>query len=896
MKNCGAAVYSHQYSNHLNKDYQRPEIFMKKSIALNLSTTTTCALLISAMALSMASCQKELLDDMDKEMYTREFIKQFGVPASDQDWTMISRVNAVVDKGFTSDATLLSVYTYMPGNPECRAIARLNLPVNSFNFEIPKGIDRVYVQLENANGLTTYAGYMPVTDGQLYISASPASRSSQTDTPARLYDLSNNPAIGTFDVKADVNFWKSVLDSDYPNGVVIESVTKDKKTIASATEDTPLGIMDHEKWDVGYTLNGNVFSEIDPSSSVNLIITYTLIPDTSNPQWKIQNEDNGYTGKGDNLDDKSDVKSLDDTGTSFIHLPKEDVASIKSKGGEIKGYGYKLLSVSYQEVTAAQSGTEVSLSKAFKLYGMTNGQINDFNGYKSNYITGLQMDEYKAYKISDLSPIVGSNGVFKEQVGDGEECNLVKYKDKLNPLDGVEYVVSGDNSEVTLEYFYGCTAKFNVMGYFYYQEGDSHEKIMKSPKFLLMYDACPGSNLKYSNHESGGFQNFGSLDETTQVDEFDQSQNFANNNKLWELVNGYESDNGKESLVLPTTYRLVYYDVDENGNAIGQGRYQFPVGTHIGFFLIGSGQYYLHRYDTARKQIYGNSVFFSISWMNAAFGTTFNMGHTVHKDGTGSDSDGQDAWPAFVTYKWNGQYVLGAEDAYRWGDHDMNDMLFYVRGVESAKEEDVPEMNDNPPTVQSWIVAAEDLGNSGDYDFNDVVVGISHLVTNDVGENKFYITPLAAGGTLPVYLKYNGDYVGGEKKEFHSYFNVSTNTMHNTRRYYGPGSPNIEVEAGSDFSLTDFIGLYDKDKTGAFSIEIEASEETIRSISLREGDIVPQLLILPGTWQWPTETTSVRTAYPKFDEWVKNTATSWSAPGNYDATKVINHGWKGVSL
>lgn len=71
-----------------------------------------------------------------------------------------------------------------------------------------------------------------------------------------------------------------------------------------------------------------------------------------------------------------------------------------------------------------------------------------------------------------------------------------------------------------------------------------------------------------------------------------------------------------------------------------------------------------------------------------------------------------------------------------------------------------------------WYLAAEDLGSTDDWDFNDLVVNVYDLTTDftrpytsankqypvpDVMGRRITVLPRAAGGTMPIYLMYEGE-------------------------------------------------------------------------------------------------------------------------------------------
>ena len=71
--------------------------------------------------------------------------------------------------------------------------------------------------------------------------------------------------------------------------------------------------------------------------------------------------------------------------------------------------------------------------------------------------------------------------------------------------------------------------------------------------------------------------------------------------------------------------------------------------------------------------------------------------------------------------------------------------------------------------------------------------------------------------------------------------------------------PTIEVDVPYDFSMSDNMGgFYLKiyDGNGVLQTTIGPSEGT-----------APQMICVPSSWRWPTETVRIDTAYPSFGEW-----------------------------
>lgn len=199
----------------------------------------------------------------------------------------------------------------------------------------------------------------------------------------------------------------------------------------------------------------------------------------------------------------------------------------------------------------------------------------------------------------------------------------------------------------------------------------------------------------------------------------------------------------------------------------------------------------------------------------------------------------------------NGQTrtFLGFEDMGGTGsDYDLNDLVLII--------DPAPVVIDHDAT--SWILAAEDLGATDDYDFNDVVVRVEHVA----GQNKATVTPLAAGGTLDVWLYRHDTPIGSG--EFHTLLGGSSATYINTQSEGAPGEP-IEIEVPQDFTMA-YSGSVGN--MGGFRLIVEYATgiETATITAPGQGE-APQMICVPGDWKWPKERVSISTAYPGFGTW-----------------------------
>lgn len=171
---------------------------------------------LPALALTLASCTADKIEVPDKELYTREFIKQFGTFRSDQGWNSASRVTADIDPSAIAGATEIKVYTAWPTTPGCRIAASFPATVTTFSFDFPASLELAYVKATDADGKTVYGAYAPINDGRMHIGTT--ARGSRADEPTGgshyqiyTYDLTSNGALGTFLTDEDYNrdFWKN---------------------------------------------------------------------------------------------------------------------------------------------------------------------------------------------------------------------------------------------------------------------------------------------------------------------------------------------------------------------------------------------------------------------------------------------------------------------------------------------------------------------------------------------------------------------------------------------------------------------------------------------------------------------------------------------------------------
>lgn len=779
-------------------------------------------LAISLCGISAVACHVDEIEVPSEELFTRSFIKEFGIADSDQDWTLATRVTTHIDPSAMSGVETLSIYDRMPGTPGCQLAARFSPSADAIAFDFAKSNTTAYVQGVNSDGKIIFSGYYPIRDGILSIGSRSRSVEYADASSIRLQEITQSGP------------WGNGLGMFNPN--VINSSSG---------------------WACNYMY------------------------------WK-----------------------------------------------ELKGLEFA-------------SKKEQPVLEAFPLYGMYDG-----GSFNDSYLKGLYDDTEAGTPCSTLSHIVGENGVFHEGVVDGR-CNLNRYGEQLKPENGVIYKSEG--GEIVLKYLYGAGIFSNSFGYFYYEDGATTQQIMEAPKFMLMYDASPWNNLQ--RETDYGYDNFGNIGGhgtenstlLTQVG-IDNYSGMRTAND----VNDYENNSGSDIKYKPSYHKLVYYEIDANNKPIeSTATYTFPKGMNIGFFIMVQGHEKLklngnleglnHSSNNRWWKVEGVDFRFSIPWMNQLMGAYYESvaGHgnttyqklpinfTLNNGSTGSIPANYTPHMSFVTFAYNGHTVLGVEDGqYHNNDHDVNDMLFYVEGVNDDQEE-----IGEKPQVQSWIIGCEDLGSSFDFDFNDAVFGVSHFTTDDKSQNYLKVKALAGGGTLPIQLLWT-DPAGSTHNvgtdfdktylRWNNWFGIDNvaqiiNCNHsNDGDAYEGGTVTIPLDRFPDYTITnDNFKDGSPYLMGGFSLAVydntgyEITRE-VKPIGNYQDDAerwtrTPQMILVHSAWKWPVECRPIFDAYDGrtsfgdshsqkmsgFRDWVQDKfAIDWTEHIS-DRSYVTDHKWTG---
>lgn len=416
-----------------------------------------------------------------------------------------------------------------------------------------------------------------------------------------------------------------------------------------------------------------------------------------------------------------------------------------------------------------------------------------------------------------------------------EKINL--YTNGLEDLKKVEkgFSIVTEGGEIKMPVVYGATRISDRVGYVYYKDGQDP---LAQPHYILINDARPQSNI-YFNRWKGQTLN-------------DNMQLGENWNSTTESLGSY----AKDTKMYGTSYKLAFFGENHDQEAT----YNFPAGYHIVFFIAPYESYNPNDYSNHNGSYTESNYNYSLPELNK------RINHLDQKDWEISKPTYDPTRGVIKAAAWtfNGQTFLGFEDG--GGDEDLNDIVFWVEGQYKTPEPPITVPDPDPlpePQSESWIIACEDLGNTDDIDFNDVVFSVSHTA----GETTAKVTPLAAGGVLPSNIYHGGNNLG----EIHNLINGAQPnangqySMLNTGSKGTPGSA-ITINVPADYSVTNH----------GFTVKVKDQNESIVLESAEIGT-APQMLVLPGEWAWPTERTSIGTAFPMFVNWSKaaNTAIDW---------------------
>lgn len=212
----------------------------------------------------------------------------------------------------------------------------------------------------------------------------------------------------------------------------------------------------------------------------------------------------------------------------------------------------------------------------------------------------------------------------------------------------------------------------------------------------------------------------------------------------------------------------------------------------------------------------------------------------------------------------HGYTIMGMEDATSTGDFDCNDVLF---GLHAEMESEmplitIPDIDIIVPSSnkQVWTIAYEDVWRDNDFDFNDAVIRI----VPDYENETCGVELMAAGSTAKMYLHYDGPDGDQNLGEIHELLGqkglsrVNTLTAFATVPFVSLGN----VRWPKSYTIAD--------DAKRFYIEVRRGTCMDCSDLLtlpHEPGVMPQAMLVAGSWHWPKEGIGIGTAYNIFSPW-----------------------------
>ena len=251
----------------------------------------------------------------------------------------------------------------------------------------------------------------------------------------------------------------------------------------------------------------------------------------------------------------------------------------------------------------------------------------------------------------------------------------------------------------------------------------------------------------------------------------------------------------------------------------------------------------------------------------------------------------------------NGYVFIACEDGVGEDcDWDYNDRIFWMSyGAERIEKATTVPFPPEPMKPQVWTYAWEDNTMEGndlcDYDMNDCVIEVNEKADDPT---MLEITIVALGATRDLWLGFEnkngksisdyqpvfaeGDY-SQDANELHKLMNASSGEMVNTgngTRTVEPFKATVKKPAGFDFQTCSFVlgAKVRKEMQGAY-------EHDFYMLHVSAAGTDPHGIIIPGQWQWPTERTCIKKAYPDFNTWASDHTKAKDWYNNPKAGEVV---------
>lgn len=395
----------------------------------------------------------------------------------------------------------------------------------------------------------------------------------------------------------------------------------------------------------------------------------------------------------------------------------------------------------------------------------------------------------------------------------------------------------------------------------------NYELISQGPFEVTMYYGFTGLNssriLGYYRHSPGTYQDLELVDmvDTHVYDYIDgkaKLQYQLDGKNTWYDSN-FDYRDGYAAPFTTVTERLndevynIQHVMDKYGNRMTKARgltwrINVKPGDRVGFYLKMEGQQ-----NRAQRELDVKKGLPSGRLPNPMYETNWSA-KTLNIDGKHRSIVIQDG----------GYTIMGMEDASSSGDFDCNDVLF---GLHAEMESEmpiitIPDIDVILPSVeqQLWTIAYEDLWREADFDFNDAVIQLKP----DYEQETCAVTVMAAGSTAKMHLHYDGPDGDQDLGEIHELFGRKVDTKVNTISAYPPVP---FVELGAVKWLKEYTMTEDA-KRFYIAVQRGTCEDCSELLTLPyEPGLMPQAILVAGSWNWPKESTPISEAYRSFPPW-----------------------------
>ncbi len=395
----------------------------------------------------------------------------------------------------------------------------------------------------------------------------------------------------------------------------------------------------------------------------------------------------------------------------------------------------------------------------------------------------------------------------------------------------------------------------------------NYELISQGPFNITFYYGYTGQYnsriLGYYRHSPGTYQDLEMVDlvDTHRYDYIDgkaKLQYQLDGQNIW-----YDSNfDYRDGYTAPFTTKIERLDddvyniqhvIDKYGERMTKARgltWKIDVkpGDRIGFYLRMEGQQNSaqrqHVIDKGLPQGRVPSTMYETNWSARVLNTDEKVRSVLIQD--------------------HGYTIMGMEDGGSTSDFDCNDVLF---GLHADMESEmpiitIPDIDILVPSAdkQVWVIGYEDVWRDNDFDYNDAVVRL----VPDYEKETCSVTLMAAGSTAKMYLHYDGPDSDQNLGEIHELFHKKGLPEVNTTTAYA-STPFVEL--GEVKWLRNYTMADDAKR---FYIEVQrgtcAGCGDLLTLPYEPG-VMPQAILVAGSWHWPMEGVHITTAYNTFSPW-----------------------------